>query len=1611
MRYLFTRSLLLVLFFMSVSFAGFSNDSDVVNCNKHWKIVVLGSSTAFGNGASIYDSSWVGRFTAYVKRRNTLNEVINLGIPGFTTYQNLRPDGYIPPPGRPSPSAGFNITAAIAATPDAIIINMPSNDAFNNYSLSEQQANFEATMALADAANIPVWVTTSQPRNNITTGQTQNLVQLRDWINTRFGDKAVDFWNGIANPDGTIVSTYGFDNVHVNDAGHKLLFGRVAAETILDSLCNRFTGTLVARAGNDQSIVLPTNSVTMDGSSSSSSGVITSYSWTKTAGPSTFTIVSPNTATTAVNNLVEGRYSFVLSVTDDNALTRTDTVNVVVSSRILIDIGPTTTTSPDANGRFWNNFSDGQAGVKVTNAVTTGNLSTTIGLEVINRIDGTFNPGGPGTNTGNVIGTVSDYGADATTDFAFAHPSATNGQWRITGLAANRQYTIKFWGTRTAVDERVIEIKRADQSVWQEYDARENTDFNRAAVFTFSGQTSMTFDIRVKSGSSFGHICVIDITRTALPIQGNLPPIAEAGPDVSINLPGNSTTLNGSSSSDEDGTIGSFQWRKIAGPATFTIVDPNAATTVVNNLVEGTYYFELKVTDNEGAFDLDTMSVTIGTRVLFDIGNTPTVSPDAGGKYWNNVTDGLAGVKIANAVNTTNVASGINLEIINRIDGTFNIAGPGVNTGNTIGDVNDYPNSATTDFAFAHPSATNGQWKISGLDAGKEYTVKFWGTRNAADQRIIEIKRNDQTTWQSYNGSNNNDYNRSAVFTLTGVTEMIFDVRVETESAFGYISVVDINVKIPTIVCAPVTPFVNVTTNPSGAVCEGTNITFTANPINGGTNPLFQWKKNNVNIDGETAATYSSNSLVNGDIITCELTSNVFCASTPTAISNAVTATIKSKTSSTTTVNACDNYTWNNVNYTTSGTYTFSGTNAAGCDSLATLVLNIAPSPFIVGTLTGPTNACSFMGPNALTATYSIDVTNAGSIVWNVPATATILSGQGTSSIALKYLSNFGSGSVSVTVSSPCGTTVTRSLLITRSTPAIPTTITGPSNVCAFVGTNIVATYSIAPVANAITYRWTLPPTATMVSASPDSTSINVVFSAGFVSNTNKTLKVRSISGCANSGDRSLILSASIPSAPGAITGPNNACLFIGSSENATYSIRKVANTNSYNWVLPAGASIVSHPAGLGVDDTVITVSYNNTFVAGTAITVSSVSGCGTSGNRSFTVTKLTPSTPGAISGPTDACPYTGGAAIATYRIAKVNYATSYNWILPAGATATHPNGPGVNDTIIEVNFDLSYVNGVIAVSAANGCATSSARSLTVRKTLPSTPTITGPTDPCVLIGVSTATYTIRKIAGASSYTWGIPDIGASAVHPNPAGPDDTVIIVTYTTAFTTGSISVRANANCASSSIRNLTITRKLSSTPGAISTTVISNTCPTRRFSYAIAALPTNATSTLWTVPNGAVIDSGQGTLRIYVTYAGTAVAGEVVTVAGVNGCGPGTTRKLTINLADCPAPFTRTNEQTIQLLTIEPVTKPAADPSEMNVLAMPNPSTSQFTLQFKSADQISPITLRVTDGNGRVKEIRQGLKAGQSLTIGSAYAKGVYVVEIIQQKNRATARLLKL
>ncbi len=96
---------------------------------------------------------------------------------------------------------------------------------------------------------------------------------------------------------------------------------------------------------------------------------------------------------------------------------------------------------------------------------------------------------------------------------------------------------------------------------------------------------------------------------TTPPPPGNRPPRSNAGPDQTIIY--NYASLNGTGSIDPDNNITSYAWTKISGPSSFNIANATAVQTQVNNLIQGVYQFELKVTDAAGLFSKDTVQITV----------------------------------------------------------------------------------------------------------------------------------------------------------------------------------------------------------------------------------------------------------------------------------------------------------------------------------------------------------------------------------------------------------------------------------------------------------------------------------------------------------------------------------------------------------------------------------------------------------------------------------------------------------------------------------------------------------------------------------------------------------------------------------------------------------------------------------------------------------------------------------------------------------------------------------------------------------------------------------------------------------------------------------------
>ncbi|MCX6208219.1 MAG: hypothetical protein NTZ59_01655, partial [Bacteroidetes bacterium] len=88
-----------------------------------------------------------------------------------------------------------------------------------------------------------------------------------------------------------------------------------------------------------------------------------------------------------------------------------------------------------------------------------------------------------------------------------------------------------------------------------------------------------------------------------------------------------------------------------------------------------------------------------------------------------------------------------------------------------------------------------------------------------------------------------------------------------------------------------VTPSVSISTGLT-TICSNDVAIFTALGTNTGTSPVYQWKKNGSNVATGSSITFPSNTLSNGDVISCVLSANNPCQTTATATSNTITMTV-----------------------------------------------------------------------------------------------------------------------------------------------------------------------------------------------------------------------------------------------------------------------------------------------------------------------------------------------------------------------------------------------------------------------------------------------------------------------------------------------------------------------------------------------------------------------------------------------------------------------------------------------------------------------------------------------------------------------------------------------
>ncbi|KAH0631123.1 hypothetical protein JD844_005255 [Phrynosoma platyrhinos] len=145
----------------------------------------------------------------------------------------------------------------------------------------------------------------------------------------------------------------------------------------------------------------------------------------------------------------------------------------------------------------------------------------------------------------------------------------------------------------------------------------------RTSTLQLSAMREGDYTYQLTVTDSAGHQSTAEVTVIVQP-ENNKPPKADAGPDKELTLPVDSTTLDGSKSSD-DQKIVSFLWEKTRGPDGVKLENANSSIATVTGLEVGTYEFTLTVKDERNLQSRSSVNVIVREEI-----NKPPVAKISG---------------------------------------------------------------------------------------------------------------------------------------------------------------------------------------------------------------------------------------------------------------------------------------------------------------------------------------------------------------------------------------------------------------------------------------------------------------------------------------------------------------------------------------------------------------------------------------------------------------------------------------------------------------------------------------------------------------------------------------------------------------------------------------------------------------------------------------------------------------------------------------------------------------------------------------------------------------------------------------------------------------------
>jgi dienelactone hydrolase len=350
----------------------------------------------------------------------------------------------------------------------------------------------------------------------------------------------------------------------------------------------------VANAKSDIIIQYPESKATLDAAGSyHPNGRIVSYQWIKESGLSGETYSNLNSAKVSVTGLKPGTYRYQLVLTDEKGNTASQNVRIVVNKAPVAQVdGDRTITLPvnsvildgstsyDPEGKAlsyrWEQIG-GSANIVMGNnsdrKLMLGNLQR--GFYVFQL-------------------TVTDiYKAQ---DFVQVRINVNPSGTHTPLLSVQESYLINYPENQLTLENlpNAPEQSQSEQYVWQRIkghkEKMKGLHSNKLHLSELSPGTYL-YRLIATSGEGASHSRLVRVVVNKAPSAVIICPVPQP-------IAASVLMLDGTFSSDEDGSIISYKWEKVRGSDQCKILNTNTAQVTLVNLSPGEYTLRLTVTDN-----------------------------------------------------------------------------------------------------------------------------------------------------------------------------------------------------------------------------------------------------------------------------------------------------------------------------------------------------------------------------------------------------------------------------------------------------------------------------------------------------------------------------------------------------------------------------------------------------------------------------------------------------------------------------------------------------------------------------------------------------------------------------------------------------------------------------------------------------------------------------------------------------------------------------------------------------------------------------------------------------------------------------------------------------